>query len=242
MYSERCFRPAVDHVCSFGTTKCLQLKSATQHALVISFHITVWKGREKKKTPPSTLTRVFVLNNIRAVPSHYLFINRAENKTPTLVRTASFSKKNQKNKKAMESWGYFVFFPSLWFASCQAAPGSSNRWPSGGLALAETRWEVGQPLPGSNPWQNSSPLKDNDKAGLASGPTGATANDTAIKPLECVGRLFRANIPMWPPQFSGQMVCVTAWSVFVCVCVLRTCQEGIRDLLNYRLISLTNEK
>lgn len=102
--------------------------------------------KKKKKTPPSTLTGVFVLNNIPSVPSHYLFINRAENKTPTLVCNAS------------SGWSEGIFtvfcvFTSLWFTPCQVVTGSANRRPSWGLAAAETRWEEGQQLPGSNPWQ-----------------------------------------------------------------------------------------
>lgn len=101
---------------------------------------------KEKKTPPSMLTGVFVLNNIPSVPSHYLFIHRAENRTPTLVRNASSS-------KSREIFTVLCVFTSLRFASCQAATGSANGRPSWGLAVAETRWEVGQQLPGSNPWQ-----------------------------------------------------------------------------------------
>ena len=72
------------------------------------------------------------------------------------------------------------------------------------------------------------------------GAAGATANDTAIKPLECVPT-FLACIPKWPAQFSGQVLGVTEWSyglwdsvcVCVCVCVcMRTCQKGVHGLLN----------
>lgn len=49
---------------------------------------------------------------------------------------------------------------------------------------------------------NSSLLKDNDKAGLAGEPAGATANDTVIKPLECAVT-FLASVPKWSARFSG---------------------------------------
>ncbi len=52
MYSEHFVScPATDHGCSFGITKCLYIMSVTQHELFISFHITVWKRREKKNAP-----------------------------------------------------------------------------------------------------------------------------------------------------------------------------------------------
>lgn len=85
-----------------------QISNAARTRHLFSYHSV--KGEGKKNTTPSTLTRVFVLNNIRAVPSHYLFINRAENKTPTLVRTASFSKKIKKTKRRWNLEGILCFF------------------------------------------------------------------------------------------------------------------------------------
>ena len=99
-----------------------QISNAARTRQLFSYHSVKGEG-EKKNTPPSTLTRVFVLNNIRAVPSHYLFIHWAENKTPTLVRNASFSKKKKKGDGILRVFCVFFLHSGLHHAKQrQGAP------------------------------------------------------------------------------------------------------------------------
>jgi len=98
-----------------------------------------------------------------------------------------------KKKKIKRIYFAFCVFTSLWFGLCEAGKRSSNKQHSWGLVVAEKRWEVGQWLPVSNPWQTPSCSRTMTRLLWPPDPVSAMAHDTRIKPL-CIWWLFLASM------------------------------------------------